>query len=135
LFFLLLLFCSIEFLHLFCSFQVLKLGLPSSTLKSSSEAVLCNLFHLWFMIMVVIKKLWILFLFHFVFVLFNCFNFSCFFFVMLWTNLACFKSFMKLDIWMSINSGDCNNLIFLPFSLLAGSETFFFCRKIFALPM
>ncbi|WJX83137.1 hypothetical protein P8452_65818 [Trifolium repens] len=28
----------------FCS--VLKLGLPSSTLKSSSEAVLCNLFHL-----------------------------------------------------------------------------------------
>ncbi|WJX76251.1 RING-type E3 ubiquitin transferase [Trifolium repens] len=39
-FFLLLLFCSIEFLRLFYSFQVLKLGLPSCTLKSSSEAVL-----------------------------------------------------------------------------------------------
>jgi hypothetical protein len=54
---------------------VLKLVLPRCALKSSSEAVLGNLFHqssnfnyfnwIWYMIMMVIKRLWILFLFHF----------------------------------------------------------------------
>jgi hypothetical protein len=37
------------------------------------------------------------------------------------------KSSMKLDLWMSINSGDCNNLISLPFSLLVEYQTILFC--------
>jgi hypothetical protein len=48
---------------------------------------------------------------------FNCSNFD----------HACLKSSMKLDLWMSINSGDCNNLISLPFSLLVEYQTILFC--------
>jgi hypothetical protein len=36
-------------------------------------------------------------------------------------------SSMKLDLWMSINSGDCSNLISLPFILLIEYQIVLFC--------
>jgi hypothetical protein len=42
-------------------------------------------------------------------------------------DFACLISSMKLGLWMSINSGDCSNLISLPFILLVEYQIVLFC--------